>query len=254
MKRTSQALLLFTLICTAAFARANEETDKPSAWTMVGNAQYVTQHHWRGLGRGPLFGEAPAFEPSISFFNKNWNVGVVAGGSFDGVYKVVMPWISYSPVRNLWIGVWDIYSPGKKMWTNQAKPFDFGLTTSNHFVDAMIFYQLPWLPLTLKWATIVTGKDPNTEGKRNFTTYTEISYAHRWNDFSIWSGVGVTPWKGLYNADKGGINNLELKLQYDFRLYEPVIMPLFAKFAYSPLSEQFHFVAGASITIPYSFK
>ncbi len=254
MKRTGQALLIFTLICTAAFAQTNEEIDKSSTWKMVGNAQYVTQHHWRGLGRGPLFGEAPAFEPSVSFFNKNWNVGVVAGGSFDGIYKVVMPWISFSPVKNLWIGVWDIYSPGKKMWTNQAKPFDFGLTTSNHFVDAMIFYQLPWLPLTLKWATIVTGKDPNTEGKRNFTTYTELSYAHRWNDFSVWGGVGVTPWKGLYNADKGGVNNLELKLQYDFRLYEPVTMPLFAKFAYSPLSEQFHFVAGASITIPYSFK
>jgi hypothetical protein len=248
------ALLVFALISTMVFSQTNEEIDKSSTWTMVGNVQYVTQHHWRGLGRGPLFGEAPAFGPSVTFYNEHWNMGVFAGGSFDGVYKTVMPWVSFSPVKNLWIGIWDIYSPGKKLWTNEAKPFDFGLTTSNHFVDAMITYQLPWFPLTMKWATIVTGKDPNAEGKRNFTTYTELSYAHRWNDFSIWGGVGVTPWKGLYNADRGGINNLELKLQHNFRLYKPITMPVFAKFAYNPLAEQFHFVVGASITIPYSFR
>jgi hypothetical protein len=168
MKRTGQVLLIFTLICTAVFAQTNEETDKSSTWKMVGNAQYVTQHHWRGLGRGPLFGEAPAFEPSISFFNKNWNVGVVAGGSFDGVYKVVMPWISFSPVKNLWIGVWDIYSPGKKLWTNQAKPFDFGLTTSNHFVDAMIFYQLPWLSTHVEMGDNSYGKRPEYRRKKKF--------------------------------------------------------------------------------------
>ncbi len=253
MKKT--ILLFFILVSTTAFAQTNSEVeDKTSKWTMVGNVQYVTQHHWRGLGRGPLFGNAPAFEPSISFFNRSWNLGVFAAGSFDGVYKAVLPWVSFSPVKNLWIGVWDIYSPGKKMWTNEAKPFDFGLTTSNHFVDAVISYKLPWFPLTLKWATIVAGKDPDAEGKRNFTTYAEVSYAHNWDDFSIWGGVGVTPWGGLYYRDKGGINNLEVKLQYNFRLYEPITMPVFTKFAYNPLSDQLHFVAGASIIIPYSFK
>lgn len=250
----TKVLLFFTLICTAVFSQTNEETNKPSTWTMVGNVQYVTQHHWRGLGKGAIFGEAPAFEPSVTFFNKHWNMGVFLGGSFDGVYKTVMPWVSFSPVKNLWIGIWDIYSPGKKMWTSEAKPFDFGLTTSNHFVDAMIFYQLPWFPLTLKWATIVAGKDPNAEGKRNFTSYAEISYGHRWNNFSIWGCVGATPWGGLYYKEKGGVNNLELKLQYSFRLYKPITMPLFVKAAYNPLAEKFLFLAGASITIPYSFK
>ncbi|HPX75105.1 MAG TPA: hypothetical protein PLW77_00835 [Bacteroidales bacterium] len=248
-------LLFLIFVYTTAFAQSEKEVEnKASTWTMVGNVQYVTQHHWRGLGRGPLFGEAPAFEPSIMFFNKNWNVGVFTAGSFDGVYKAILPWISFSPVKNLWIGVWDIYSPGWKLWTSEAKPFDFGLNTSNHFVDAVVSYQLPWIPLSFKWATIVTGKDPNAEGKRNFTTYAELSYAHAWKDFSIWGGVGVTPWGGLYHRAKGGINNLELKFQYNFRIYKPVTIPVFAKFAYSPLAEQFHFVAGASIKIPYSFK
>lgn len=147
MKKAVVVYSLISLFVLQAYSQGEKRNDN---WTVVGNVQYVTQHYWRGLGKGPLFGEAPAFEPSIMFLNKNWNMGLFAAGSFDGVYKAVIPWISFSPVKNLWIGVWDIYSPGKKLWTSDAKPFDFGLTTSNHFVDAVVSYQLPWFPLSLK--------------------------------------------------------------------------------------------------------
>ncbi len=204
-----------------------EPQKEKNRWTVVGTVQYVTQHHWRGINKGPLFGKAPAFEPSIVFFNKYWNIGVFAASSFDGVYKTVLPWVSFSPVKGLWIGVGDIYSPGKEMWSKN--PFDFGLTTSKHFVDAVISYQLPWFPLSMKWATIVAGKDPTAEGKRNFTSYGELSYGHSWKAFNIWGCVGMTPWEGLYYKEKGGINNIELKLQYTFKLYKPVSLPLFCQ-------------------------
>ena len=248
-------LLLIMLICTTAFAQTNEETEEAPKWKMTVDVQYVTQHYWRGLGKGPLFGEAPSFEPSVMFRHKHWNIGVVTGSSFDGVYKAVVPWVSFSPVENLWIGIWDIYSPGSKMWTSEAKPFDFGLNTSNHFVDAVISYQLPRFPLTFKWMSIVAGKDPNLKtGKRNFTSYAEISYKHAWNQFSLWGGLGVTPWGGLYHRAKGGINNIELKAQYDFKIYKPVTVPVFVRVAYNPLAEKFHIGGGVSIRIPYSFK
>ncbi len=249
MKKT--VLLTAFLLSCAVKTLPQSDTISRSDWKFLGSVQYVTQHYWRGLGRGPLFGDAPAFEPSISLYNKHWNIGVFAGGTFDGVYKTVMPWINYSPVKNLWIGFWDIYSPGRNFWT--TNPFDFSLTTSKHFVDLLITYQLPWFPLSLKAGTIVFGYDPNAEGKRNFTSYYEVSYLQRWNDFSIWGGVGVTPWKGLY-ASRGGVNNLELKLQYNFQLYKPLTLPVFSKFAYNPISEQFHFVVGANLLIPYTFK
>lgn len=141
------------------------------------------------------------------------------------------------------------------MWTAEAKPFDFGLNTSNHFVDAVISYQLPWFPLTFKWMSIVAGKDPNLKnGKRNFTSYAKISYRHAWNQFSLWGGIGYTPWGGLYHRAKGGINNIELKAQYDFKIYKPVTVPVFVRVAYNPLAEKFHVGGGVSVRIPYSFK
>ena len=249
MKKTVilTAFLLFFL----ANAFPQSDSIPRSDWKFLGSVQYVTQHYWRGLGRGPLFGDAPAFEPSIAFSNPHWNIGLFAGGTFDGVYKTVMPWINYSPLKNLWIGLWDIYSPGKKFWT--TNPLDFSTATSKHFVDLMVTYQLPRFPLSLKAATVVIGGDRNAEGSKNFTTYLETSYLQRLNDFSIWCGVGVTPWKGLY-ASRGGVNNLELKLQYNFHLYKPLTLPVFSKFAYNPISEQFHFVVGANLLIPYTFN
>ncbi len=248
MKKTA---LILTLLVAFVFQTYAQE-EKQNNWTVIGNVQYVTQHHWRGIGKGKLFGNAAAFEPSIAFVNKNWNMGVFTAASFDNVYKAVIPWVSFSPVKNLWIGVWDIYSAGEDIWT--YNPFDYSLATSKHFVDAVVSYQLPWIPLTLKWTTIVAGKDANAEGKRNFTSYGELSYGHRWNDFSVWGCVGMTPFGGLYHRAKGGVNNLELKFQYNFKLYQPISLPVFTKFTYNPLAEKFLFQAGASITIPYTFK
>ncbi|OPZ26245.1 MAG: hypothetical protein BWZ00_01684 [Bacteroidetes bacterium ADurb.BinA174] len=261
MKNT---LLILAFLLSSIVSTDAQSDPKHSDWKFLGNVQYVTQHHWRGIGKGGLFGSAPAFEPSISFVNKNWNMGVFTAASFDNVYKAVIPWVSYSPVKNLWIGVWDIYSAGPAIWTHN--PFDYSLCTSKHFVDAVVSYKLPWFPLTLKWATIVAGKDvnpedknkPDSEKRRNFTSYGELSYGHSWNDFSVWGCVGMTPFKGLYTsavgAGKPGINNLELKFQYNFKLYKPVTLPVFAKFTYNPLVEKFLFQAGASLTIPYTFK
>ena len=91
-------------------------------------------------------------------------------------------------------------------------------------------------------------------GKRNFTSYAKISYRHAWNQFSLWGGIGYTPWGGLYHRAKGGINNIELKAQYDFKIYKPVTVPVFVRVAYNPLAEKFHVGGGVSVRIPYSFK
>ena len=166
MKRAVIACCLISLFVFQAYSQGEKQNDN---WTVVGNVQYVTQHYWRGLGKGPLFGEAPAFEPSVMFFNKNWNMGLFAAGSFDGIYKVMMPWISFSPVKNLWIGVWDIYSR-QEVWTSDAKP-RFRLTTlppRTRYLSTALFPPL-------KCTTLVAGKTL-TPREAYFTTYAELSY------------------------------------------------------------------------------
>lgn len=248
------ALLLFTLLFATTFGLKaqtdSNQNEKNHNWTFVGSAKYVTQHYWRGLGKGPLFGKAPAFEPNFLFTNGKFSAGVSFGASFDNVYKAMIPWVSYSPVKGLKIGISDIYSPGTNFWKTKITNFD--LATSKHFVDATIDYKLPF-NVGLKWATLIAGGDrkPGEPTKRNFTSYAEINYGYKWDRISVSAAVGMTPWKGLYNSKKAGINNMEAKLQYTVPLYGKMSLPVFAVTGYNPLADYFQFLVGASIVIPY---
>ncbi|WP_010663720.1 hypothetical protein [Marinilabilia salmonicolor] len=216
---------------------------------MTGKVQYVTQHYWRGLGQGPLFGNAPAFEPSISFTGGKWNIGIFSGASFDNIYKCIMPWVQYSPTKGLTVGIWDIYSPGTDFWDTDIT--DFNLHTSDHYVDAILSYKFPW-NLQLKVATLVLGGDPNEEGKRNYTTYLEANYAYKKDQLSLYAAIGATPKKGLY-AKEAGIINLEAKIQYTILPYENSIqLPVFMRVGYNPVDDYFQFVAGAIILLPFN--
>ncbi len=118
-------ILIATFLCIYSNTISQEQSNvaKKSNWKMIANIQYVTQHYWRGLGKGPIFANSPAFEPSLTFTDGSWNMGVMTGTSFDNIYAAVVPWISYSPIKNLSIGIWDMYSPGSKFW--ETDPLDF---------------------------------------------------------------------------------------------------------------------------------
>lgn len=210
------------------------------------NVTYVTQHYWRGLGRGNLFGKGPALEPQLTFSKNKWSFGVFAGASFDNIYKTLMPFVIYKFTPEFLVGVQDIYSPGPGFW--KTNPFNYDLHTSKHFVDYYMTYRMKKIPLQLKWTSIVLGYDPKTDGGRNFSSYTEIASWYNINKWQIDGYVGVTPWKGLY-AKQGGINNLEAKLQYNFVINKNVPFPVFVKVANNPISKQSHFVGGCAVNL-----
>ncbi len=253
---TIAILLVFAFSVQAQESQSKSETAKTkSNWTVIGNVKYVTQHYWRGLGVGPLFGDAPSFEPSITFTNGKFSVGVSTGASFDNVYKAMIPWVFYSPVKGLKIGITDIYSPGTKFWDTDIT--DFGLTTSKHFIDASIDYTFPF-NLGFKWATLIAGFDPRPTDtinhKRNFTTYIEANYSYTFNRITASAAVAVTPWTGLYNKTKSGVNNIQATVKYTVPLYGKSSLPIWATAGYNPLDDYFQFLVGASIVLPYNLK
>lgn len=215
-------------------------------WKINLSTTYVTQHYWRGIGRSGLFGKAPALEPQITFSHDKWILGVFAGASFDNIYKTVMPFVIYKVTPEFAVAVQDIYSPGTNFWN--SKPLDFDLYTSKHFVDYYMTYRFQKFPLQLKWATVVLGSDPNAEGKRNFSTYAEISSGIKINKWQFDGYVGGTPWKGLY-AKEAGITNLEAKAQYNFVINQNVPFPVFVKVAHNPVAKTQHFIGGCTVNL-----
>lgn len=247
-------LLLILAVFVSGFCFAQEtESDTIRTTETVANpmkiilsATYVTQHYWRGIGRGKLFGDAPSFEPQLTFVKNRWTFGVSAGASFDNIYKTVLPFVIYSVTPEFSVAVQDIYSPGTNFW--HSKPFDFNIATSKHFVDYYMIYRFKKFPVQLKWASIVLGKDANADGKRNFSTYAEISSGFKIRRWQADGYVGATPWKGLY-AQEAGINNLEAKIQYNLVVHKNVPFPVFVKVAHNPISKMSHVVGGCTVNL-----
>ena len=238
--------ILVLLLMIPFFTHALEVEEPKNPLKITLSPTYVTQHYWRGIGRGKLFGEAPAFEPQITFAKGKWMFGLFAGASFDNIYKTAMPFVIYQVTPEFSVAVQDIYSPGAKFW--DTNPFDFNLKSSYHFVDYYMTYRFRNFPLQLKWATVFLGKDPKPEGGRNFTSYAEIGYGVKYKKWQADAFIGTTPWKGLY-ATKAGINNLELKVQHNFVINQNVPFPVFLKAGYNPIAEKGVIVAGATVNL-----
>lgn len=247
-------LLLFLFVSSFGFSQQNvafEHKDSvvvphPHPWKINLTATYVTQHYWRGIGRGGLFGKAPSLEPQVTFTHQKWTFGVFAGASFDNIYKTIMPFVIYRVTPEFSVAVQDIYSPGTHFW--DSKPLDFDLYTSKHFVDYYMVYRFKDFPVQLKWATVFLGKDPNADGNRNYSSYAEISSGFKLNKLQVDGYVGGTPWKGLY-AKEAGITNLEGKVQYNFVINKNVPFPVFIKVAHNPIAKTQHFIAGCTVNL-----
>lgn len=247
MYNTKNLFLAIFLLLTPLFLVGQEKQTLQDPWKISLNAHYTTQHYWRGIGRGGLFGKAPAFEATLSFSNKKWSMGVFTGASMDNIYKTAMPFVTYKVTPQFLVAVQDIYSPGTNFWG--SKPFDFDINTSKHFVDYYMVYNFKKVPIGLKWATVFLGADPNKDGNRNYSSYAEISSWHSYKNWSVLGAIGYTPWKGLY-AKKAGFNNMEAKLQYTFKLNKGKLpFPVYIKATYNTITEYAHFLAGASITL-----
>lgn len=243
-------IVISMLVLSSSYAQTGETLDtikSKDPWKISLNAHYTTQHYWRGLGRGGLFGKAPAFESMLSFSNKKWHIGIFAGASTDNIYKALIPSVLYKVTPQFSVAIQDIYSPGTNFWNSE--PFDFDIYTSKHFVDYYMVYKFKKVPIALKWASVVLGADPTKDGDRNFSSYAEISSAYNYKNWGISGAIGYTPWKGLY-AKKAGFNNMEAKLQYNFKLYNGKIkLPVYIRGTYNTVTEYAHFIAGTSVTL-----
>lgn len=243
-------MAIISIMLFVATVFAQEKAKKQSAstpWHINLNAHYTTQHYWRGIGRGGLFGKAPAFESTLSFAKNKWLMGVFVGASMDNVYKTAMPFVAYKISSQFLVALQDIYSPGANFW--KSEPFDFDMKKSKHFVDYYMVYKFKKIPIQLKWASVVLGGDPNKDGKRNFSSYAEIASNYSYKNWNVAGAIGYTPWKGLY-AKKAGFNNIEATLQYSFKLHKgAIIMPIYVKATYNTITNYGHFLGGTSITL-----
>lgn len=167
--------------------------------------------------------------------------------------------LSYA-YRGLKLALTDYYVSGNPLrWggdKGDARPFrnffDTNSRTTPHVVELAVYWTVcEKVPVTLQWGTMFFGNDYNDEGRRNFTSYFEISYPFTILDrIDMKAGIGGTPWgTNLFKTPGFCITNVYLNASRFWNIKDDFRIGLHSRLICNPLMEQFNFVGGLTFII-----
>jgi hypothetical protein len=191
LKVKSKKLLLVMLIATSSFYITNlkaQSDDQASHFRVT--ADLVSQYVWRGSLA--TVSPTPNFQPTLSFTQGKFEIGVWGSTDFAGSYKEVDPYISIA-LGHLKLAITD-YN-----WNfDKANYFNYKNSETGHRFEGTIgFTGTEAMPVSVTWNTIFYGLDKKSDDstKQAYSTYIELGYSKGAASFFF----GFTPWKGYYN-------------------------------------------------------
>ncbi|HKG67870.1 MAG TPA: hypothetical protein VKA92_03305 [Segetibacter sp.] len=198
-------MLLLMIAFKTGFAQVEEKTSqtgdkfpkaeaiKPQKTQFDVTVSLKNQHYWRGgpIGYSPLVTSQTSLKSATGLEVGTWN-----GFGFDGIFKDVDTYISFSK-SGVTLALWDVYnftnpnSGYADPATFPSEYFDYDSKTTRHFLDLSLAYDFKKIPLSLFAATIVYGRDRSMDpskdvvgekfvgtrsGKNRYSTYTKAAY------------------------------------------------------------------------------
>ena len=128
---------------------------------------------------------------------------------------------------------------------------------ASHSLCATVSYTLSErIPLKLSWSTTLAGEDFHDNGKRAYSSYVELSYAHTFDKlFDVEAAVGASPFKAPYWCydDEGFVpdgftfTNLELGLSREFEI-GCATLPVSLRYIYNPFIHRSYGVLSVGVS------
>ncbi len=197
-------------------------------------------HLWRGLQVAD--GGVLSADMNVGFIKDQLKVGLWGGTDFVGDYKEFDYYISYS-IAGFTVALWDIYNYSPEL-TFSKNIFNYDRFTTGHFIDLSVAYDFDTklkVPLRLSWATILAGRDLNSEGKNMYSTFVYGEYSvFRDEHWTVDVGLG-----GIFafnRTDEDGnrnfygtdlVNQISIKTTYLLK-FKRFDMPIFAHALWNP--------------------
>jgi hypothetical protein len=243
--RNTMLAAFFTLACFLPLATVNAQTTEtaPAASSFKVTADLVSSYVWRGV----LSSATPNFQPTFSVVKGGLEIGAWGSTSFDGKYKEMDLFASYSagPLK---------FTLTDYNWTFGQKYFNYKSKETDHVFEGSIGYTGPEsFPLTVsanlmfagadkKWDSDLGAQDPS---KQAYSTYIEFGYAFK--NFTPF--LGVTPSDGYYGDYYGGYSgfsvcNLGLSATKSLKITDSFSLPLKATLGFNPQQEDAYLVFG----------
>lgn len=106
------------------------------------------------------------------------------------------------------------------------------------------------VPLTLWWGTMVAGGDFGNDGRRNYSSYAEISYPFVLpGSMEMKTGIGFTPWstENCFGTKGFAVTNVYLHAARHWRVGSGFRIGLLGRLICNPYKEEFHLVGGLAL-------
>lgn len=201
-----------------------------------------SRYLWRGLD----FGDAPAFQPSLSYTSGGFTVGAWGSYSFPttgATYAENDLYASYSfatETSGLFTAIiTDYYIPSYGIPFGYFKP-KTGFVAA-HTIEGGVTYTGPEsLPISLALYANLSNDPENS-------TYFQVGYPITVNDATVSFAAGFVPSKSAYYlVDKGNIINLSITGSKTIAITEKFSIPINVSYISNPSQDKTYLVFGAS--------
>jgi hypothetical protein len=232
MKKSYSILMITLFTCFNISAQVKFGTD------------IYSRYIWRGLD----FGNAPAFQPSLTYSTGGLAVGAWGSYAFptsSTTYAENDLWASYTfaiPNSGSFSAIFtDYYIPSTGIKFGYFKPENG--TGAAHTLEGGICYCGPEsLPITLAFYTNLSNETDNS-------SYIQVSYPFTIDDATITLAAGFVPKKSTYYlTDEAGFTNLSITAAKSIAVTDKFSIPLSVAYIANPSLDITYLVFGASFT------
>ena len=200
----------------------------------------LSRHYWRGS----LSGNAPAFEPNLSWKYGGFSFSMWAAFTTNNSYTEfdLIPSYTY---KNITATLYSYYNPVQGQKNNY---FNFSDKNNRHSVEFSLTYNGKGkLPVKTFVGTFLYGDD-NSNGNARYSTYIEFGYPQKIKKTDIELLAGFTPFKGYY-ANQPAFVSTGVKTSHTLQLATKVQMPVKLSFLFNPHSQKAFIIFGLGIRI-----
>jgi hypothetical protein len=206
MKKLFPFLFLFLLAAAFSSKIQAQNADKPG---VKASAELVSSYIWRGVPAYTTDGSrtflSPNIQPTLALTYKGLEVGAWGSTDFTGAYQEMDLYASWA-FKGLTLMVSDYYWDAN--WASRPY-FSYKNEVTPHIFEGSVAYDFQKIPLSISVATMVYGADKKVseEGtvKNNYSTYVELGYNFKVQDYSFDTFLGMTPADGFYGDGYGKV-------------------------------------------------
>jgi hypothetical protein len=205
------------------------------------SADLVNHFVWRGL----MLSNSPSVQPTMGIRYGGFSFGSWASYSVNpSAFQEVDLYITYS-IGSLTFGVNDYYNPVDSMGFGDNY-FNFDKRKTLHAVE-------PFLTISNIFKTkfsatagfFAYGNDRDENFKNLYSSYFELSYSTKVNDYGLNFFSGATFNNGFY-SDKPAVVNLGVTINKEIKVTETFNIPCRGSFIINPDTQNVYFVLGVT--------